>query len=63
MLDELIIKLHNTKIEEYYKEYKSLKNWSIEIIISFHKINVHVISNVGMERANRDIKTINRYTY
>ena len=63
MLDELIIKFHNSKIDEYYKSYKLLKNWRQEIINSFHRINGHVISNGGMERANRDIKTIIRHAY
>lgn len=63
MLDELIIKFHNSKIEEYYKAYKLLKNWRVEIINSFHRVNGHVISNGGMERANRDIKTIIRHAY
>lgn len=63
MLDELIIKFHNSKIEEYYKAYKLLKNWRVEIINSFHRVNGHVISNGGIERANRDIKTIIRHAY
>ena len=63
MLDELIIKFHNSKIDEYHKSYKLLKNWRQEIINSFHRINGHVISNGGMERANRDIKTIIRHAY
>ena len=63
MLDELIIKFHNSKIDEYYKSYKLLKNWRQEIINSFHRINGHVISNGGMERANSDIKTIIRHAY
>ena len=63
MLDELIIKFHNSKIDEYYKSYRLLKNWRQEIINSFHRINGHVISNGGMERANSDIKTIIRHAY
>ena len=63
LLDELIIKFHNSKINEYYKSYKLLKNWRQEIINSFHRINGYVISNGGMERANRDIKTIIRHAY
>ena len=63
MLDELIIKFHNSNINEYHKSYKLLKNWRQEIINSFHRINGHVISNGGMERANRDIKTIIRHAY
>ena len=62
-LDELIIKFHNSKIDEYYKAYKLLKNWRQEIINSFHRINGYVISNGGMERTNRDIKTIIRHAY
>lgn len=62
-LDELIIKFHNSKIPEYINSYKLLKNWRQEIINSFHRINGHVISNGGMERANRDIKTIIRHAY
>ena len=62
-LDDLIIKFHNSKIEEYYKAYKLLKNWRKEIINSFNRVNGHIISNGGMERANRDIKTIIRHAY
>ena len=62
-LDELIIKFHNSKIPEYINSYKLLKNWRQEIINSFHRINGHIISNGGMERANRDIKTIIRHAY
>ena len=62
-LDELIIKFHNSKIPEYINSYKLLKNWRQEIINSFHRINGHVISNGGMERANKDIKTIIRHAY
>lgn len=32
MLDELIIKFHNSIINEYHKSYKLLKNWRQEII-------------------------------
>ena len=32
MLDELIIKFHNSNINEYHKSYKLLKNWRQEII-------------------------------
>ncbi len=62
-LDELIIKYHNSPLEEYYKAYKLLKNWRQEIINSFNRINGYIISNGGMERANRDIKTIVRSSY
>ena len=37
MLDELIIKFHNSKIDEYKKAYRLLKNWRTEIINSFHE--------------------------
>ena len=50
-------------MEEYYKAYKLLKNWRQEIINSFNRINGYIISNGGMERANRDIKTIVRSSY
>ena len=63
MLNELIIKFHNSNINEYHKSYKLLKNWRQEIINSFHRINRHVISNGAMEHANRDIKTIIRHAY
>lgn len=62
-LDELIMKFHTSPLSEYHKAYKMLKNWRIEIINSFHKVNGHIISNGGMERANRDIKTIIRHAY
>lgn len=63
MLDDLIVKFHNSPLKEFYKSYKLLKNWRQEIINSFDTINGHVISNGGMERANRDIKTIIRHAY
>lgn len=62
-LDELIIKFHTSPLDEYYKSYKLLKNWRKEIINSFHRVNGYIISNGGMERANRDIKTIIRHAY
>lgn len=62
-LDILIIKYHNSKLPEYYESYKLLKKWRTEIINSFNRVNGYVISNGGMERANRDIKTINRLAY
>ena len=40
-----------------------LKNWRTEIINSFHKVNGYIISNGGMERANRDVKTLIRHAY
>lgn len=63
MLDELIIKFHNSSLNEYGKAYKLLKNWRTEIINSFHRVNGYIISNGGLERANRDIKTIIRHAY
>ena len=62
-LDELIIKFHNSSLEEFSKAYKLLKNWRTEIINSFNRINWYIISNGGMERTNRDIKTIIRLAY
>ena len=62
-LDELMIKFHNSSLEEYYKAYKLLKNWRQEIINSFNRVNGHIISNGGMERANRDIKDIIRASF
>lgn len=62
-LDKLILKFHTSSLQGYEKTYKMLKKWRIEIINSFHRINGHVISNGGMERANRDIKTIIRHAY
>jgi len=62
-LDELIIKFHNSPLEEFYKAYKLLKNWRQEIINSFNRVNGFIISNGGMERANRDIKTIIRHSF
>lgn len=63
MLDELIIKFHNSSLPEFAKAYRLLKNWRNEIINSFNRINGYVISNGGMERANRDVKTIIRNAY
>ena len=62
-LDELIIKFHNSTLEEFHKAYKLLKNWRQEIINSFNRVNGFIISNGGMERANRDIKTIIRHSF
>ena len=61
LLDTLIIKFHNSKIPEFRNYYKLLKNWRQEIINSFHRVNGHVISNGGIKRTNRDIKTIIRH--
>ena len=63
MLDALIVKFHNSPIAEYSKSYKLLKKWRQEIINSFNRVNGYVISNGGMERANRDVKTIIRHAY
>lgn len=62
-LDELIIKFHTSISDEYHKIYKMLRNWHDEIVNSFNRINGHIISNGGLERANRDIKTIIRLAY
>ena len=62
-LDELINKFLNSPLTEYHKFYKLLKNWRQEIINSFNKVNGYIISNGGMERTNRDIKTIIRHAY
>lgn len=62
-LDQLIIKYHNSNVEEYYKAYKLLKNWRQEIINSFNRVNGHIISNGGMERTNRDIGDIIRTSF
>ena len=62
-LDELIIKFHNSTLEEFHKAYKLLKNWRQEIINSFNRVNGFIISNGGMERANRDIKTIISHSF
>jgi transposase len=62
-LDELIIKFHNSSLDEFYKAYKLLKKWRNEIINSFNTINGYRISNGGMERANNDIKTIIRHSF
>ena len=63
MLDELILKFKTSTLDEYHKVYKLLKNCRNEIINSFNRINDHLISNGGMERANRDAKTIIRTGY
>jgi len=62
-LDELIIKFHNSNLKEFYNAYRLLKNWRQEIINSFNTINGFKISNGGIERANRDIKTIIRHSF
>lgn len=63
MLDDLIIKFGKSKLAENHKSYKLLKNWRFEIINSFTRIDGCVISNGGIERANRDVKTIIRLAY
>jgi len=62
-LDELIAKFHSCGLPSFYKSYKLLINWRQEIINSFHIVNGRKISNGGMERANRDVKTIIRHAY
>lgn len=62
-LDELIVRFHNSEFDEYYQFYKLLKNWRSEIINSFHRVNGYIISNGGMERTNRDVKTLIRHAY
>lgn len=63
MLDKLIIEFHNSKFPEYSTFYKLLKNWRQEIINSFNTVNGFIISNGGIERVNRDIKTLIRHAY
>ena len=62
-LDELMNKFLNSPLTEFHKFYRLLKNWRQEIINSFNKVNGYIISNGGMERANRDIKTIIRHAF
>jgi len=63
ILNELINKFHGSPIDEYYKAYKMLKKWKKEIINSLNRVNGLIISNGGMERAYRNIKTIIRHAY
>lgn len=57
-LNELILKFKNSRINEYITFWKLLENWHDEIVNSFNRVNGFRISNGGMERVNRDIKTI-----
>ena len=62
-LNELILKFQNSKIPEFTEFWKLLKNWHMEIINSFNKLNGYRISNGPIERANRTIKTILRTSF
>ena len=62
-LDELMIKFLHSPLTEFQKLYRLLKNGRQKIINSFNKVNGHIISKGGMERANRDIKTIIRHAF
>ena len=62
-LDDLITQFRSSKCDEYTRVYKCLLNWRTEIINSFNKENGFIISNGGMERKNRDVKTIVRNSF
>ena len=62
-LDKLKVKFQNSNLPELRKFYRIIKSWYQEIINSFDKINGHIISNGGLERANRDVKTLIRNGY
>lgn len=48
---------------QYEKVWKMLKNWRLEIVNSFNKINGFRITNGSMERVNRDVKTMFRLSF
>ena len=58
-----MFKFLHSPLTEFHKFYRLLKNWRQEIINSFNKVNGHIISNGGTERANRDIETIIRHAF
>ena len=62
-LDELILKFKSSTIKEYIPFWKLLENWHDEIINSFNRLNGHRISNGPIERVNRTIKTIIRFSF
>lgn len=62
-LDDLIVQFRSCHCDEYTRVYKCLLNWRTEIINSFNRENGFIISNGGMERKNRDIKTIVRNSF
>ena len=62
-LDKIKVKFQNSELPELRKFYRIIKSWHQEIINSFDKINGHIISNGGLERANRDVKTLIRNGY
>ena len=62
-LDELIQKFIHSGIKQYEKVWKMLKNWRLEIINSFNKVNGFRITNGSMERVNRDVKTMFRLSF
>jgi transposase len=60
---ELIKKFKDAHINEYSSFINIMQKWFEEIINSFNKINGHKITNGPMERANRDIKTLNGISF
>lgn len=62
-LDEVIQKFIRSGIKQYEKVWKMLKNWRLEIVNSFNKINGFRITNGSMERVNRDVKTMFRLSF
>lgn len=60
---ELIKKFKDAHINEYSSFINIMQKWFEEIINSFNKINGHKITNGPMERANRDIKSLNGISF
>lgn len=60
---ELIEKFKKASIDEYAPFIAIMQKWFNEIVNSFNKINDHKITNGPMERANRDIKTLNAISF
>ena len=59
----LIEKFKAARIDEYAPFIAIMQKWFNEIVNSFNKINGHKITNGPMERANRDIKTLNAISF
>lgn len=62
-LELLISKFQDSKISEYIPFWKMLKNYRLEIINSFSRVNGYRINNGNIERKNEDIKTLFRISY
>ncbi|MDE7264020.1 MAG: transposase [Anaeroplasmataceae bacterium] len=55
---DLMDKFKASRIKEFYPFIRTIKNWFVEIVNSFNRINGKRISNGPMERTNRTIKQL-----